>query len=171
LILTVPILAIFGTTVYLESPGPIIYRQVREGRNGRTFTIYKIRSMRLDAEKDGPQWSLQNDPRRLRIGAFLRDWNLDEFPQFWNVLKGEMSLVGPRPERPELIRDFKNQIRHYNARHYIKPGLTGWAQIHGLRGDTDLNERIRYDLYYLENWSPMLDFYTMMRTFLKNKPM
>ncbi len=169
LILTAPILLVFGTMVYLESPGSIIYSQVREGRQGRPFTIYKIRSMKLDAEKNGPQWSPQNDDRCLRIGAFLRKWNLDEFPQFWNVLRGEMSLVGPRPERPELIPNFKDQIRHYNARHYIKPGLTGWAQIHGLRGDTDLNERIRYDLYYLENWSPMLDIYIMVRTFCKNR--
>ncbi len=170
LVLTVPILLVFGAMVYLESPGPIIYRQVREGRNGRPFTIYKIRSMRLDAEKDGPQWSPQDDPRCLRIGTFLRNWNLDEFPQFWNVMKGEMSLVGPRPERPELIENFKDQIRHYNARHYVKPGLSGWAQIHGLRGDSDLNERIRYDLFYLENWSPMLDFYIMLRTFFTNRP-
>ncbi len=168
LLLTVPILLIFGTLVYLESPGPIIYRQIREGRQGRPFTLYKIRSMRLDAEKvGGAQWSRKGDPRCLRIGTILREWNLDEFPQFWNVLKGDMSLVGPRPERPELIEGFKDEIRNYNARHYVKPGLTGWAQVNGLRGDTDLNERIRYDLYYLENWSPMLDFYTMARTFFK----
>jgi exopolysaccharide biosynthesis polyprenyl glycosylphosphotransferase len=169
LIITVPILLIFGTLIYLESPGPIIYRQIRKGREGRPFVIYKIRSMKLDAEKNGPQWSKEKDDRCLKVGAFLRKWNLDEFPQFWNVLKSEMSLVGPRPERPELIENFKDQIRHYNARHYVKPGVTGWAQIHGLRGDTDLNERIRYDLFYLENWSPMLDFYVMMRTLYKNK--
>jgi exopolysaccharide biosynthesis polyprenyl glycosylphosphotransferase len=165
LILAVPIFLIFAPIVYLQSPGPIIYRQVREGRNGRTFTIYKIRSMKLDAEANGPQWSPQDDPRCLPIGAFLRQYNLDEFPQFWNVLRGEMSLVGPRPERPELIENFKEAIRHYNVRHYVKPGLTGWAQVNGLRGDTDLNERIRYDLFYLENWSPMFDFYIMLRTF------
>ncbi len=165
LVLTVPIFLLFAPFVYLQSPGPVIYRQVREGRNGRTFTIYKIRSMKLDAEADGPQWSPQDDPRCLRIGAFLRRYNLDEVPQFWNVLRGDMSLVGPRPERPELIENFKEEIRHYNVRHYVKPGLTGWAQVNGLRGDTDLNERIRYDLFYLENWSPMLDFYIMLRTF------
>ena len=169
LIITAPILLVFGVLIYLESPGPIIYRQVRKGREGRPFVIYKIRSMKLDAEKQGPQWCVDNDNRCLRVGAFMRKWNLDEFPQFWNVLKSEMSLVGPRPERPELIENFKDQIRHYNARHYVKPGLTGWAQIHGLRGDTDLNERIRYDLYYLENWSPMLDIYIMMRTLYKNR--
>jgi exopolysaccharide biosynthesis polyprenyl glycosylphosphotransferase len=165
LVMAVPVFLIFAPVVYLQSPGPIIYRQVREGRNGRTFTIYKIRSMKLDAEADGPQWSPQDDPRCLRIGAFLRRYNLDEVPQFWNVLRGDMSLVGPRPERPELIENFKDEIRHYNVRHYVKPGLTGWAQVNGLRGDTDLNERIRYDLFYLENWSPMFDFYIMLRTF------
>jgi exopolysaccharide biosynthesis polyprenyl glycosylphosphotransferase len=165
LVLAVPILLIFAPIVYLQSPGPIIYRQVREGRNGRTFTIYKIRSMKLDAEAGGPQWSPHDDPRCLRIGGFLRRYNLDEVPQFWNVLRGDMSLVGPRPERPELIENFKEEIRHYNVRHYVKPGLTGWAQVNGLRGDTDLNERIRYDLFYLENWSPMFDFYIMLRTF------
>jgi exopolysaccharide biosynthesis polyprenyl glycosylphosphotransferase len=165
LILAVPIFLIFAPIVYLQSPGPVIYRQAREGRNGRSFTIYKIRSMKLDAEANGPQWSPNDDPRCLRIGAFMRRHNLDEVPQFWNVLRGEMSLVGPRPERPELIENFKDEIRHYNVRHYVKPGLTGWAQVNGLRGDTDLNERIRYDLFYLENWSPMFDFYIMLRTF------
>jgi lipopolysaccharide/colanic/teichoic acid biosynthesis glycosyltransferase len=139
------------------------------GRGGQLFGMYKIRSMALDAEKDGAQWAQPNDARRLKIGAFIRQWNIDETPQFLNVLRGEMSLVGPRPERPELIEDFKDQIRHYNARHNIKPGMTGWAQIHGLRGNTDLNERIRYDLYYLENWTPVLDIYIMIMTFFKNR--
>jgi len=160
---------ILGLLVYRESPGPIIYRQSRMGRRGQLFTIYKIRSMRLDAEKDGAQWAKPNDTRRLEIGVFLRKWNLDELPQFWNVLRGDMSLVGPRPERPELIKDFKEQIRHYNARHNVKPGMTGWAQIHGLRGDTDINERLRYDLYYLENWTPVLDIYICVMTLLHQK--
>ncbi len=166
LVLSIPLFVFFGLWVYLESPGPIIYHQLRMGRRGEHFRIYKIRSMRLDAEKDGAQWAKPNDHRRLKIGAFLRKWNIDEIPQFWNVLMGQMSLVGPRPERPELIEDFKDQIRYYNARHNIKPGMTGWAQIHGLRGDTDLNERLRYDLYYLENWTPVLDLYIMIMTFL-----
>jgi exopolysaccharide biosynthesis polyprenyl glycosylphosphotransferase len=168
MVISVPLLAIFGTLVYLESPGPIIYSQNRIGRRGEKFTIYKIRSMFLDAEKDGAQWAKANDQRRLKIGSFMRRWNIDEIPQFLNVLKGEMSLVGPRPERPELIKDFKDQIRHYNARHNAKPGMTGWAQIHGLRGDTDLYERLRYDLYYLENWTPVLDIYIMVMTFRWN---
>jgi len=170
LVLSAPLIAIFGSLVYLESPGPILYRQRRLGRNGKTFEMLKIRSMRLDAEKDGKAaWSKKDDPRRLRIGAFTRKWNIDELPQFWNVLKGEMSLVGPRPERPELIRNFKHEIPHYNARHTVKPGITGWAQVNGLRGDTDLTERISYDLYYVEHWNLLFDLQTMFLTFCKNK--
>jgi exopolysaccharide biosynthesis polyprenyl glycosylphosphotransferase len=170
LLLTAPLVAVFGTLVYLESPGPILYRQRRLGRNGKTFDMLKIRSMRLDAEKDGKVgWSKKEDPRRLRIGTIMRKWNIDELPQFWNVLKGEMSLVGPRPERPELIRNFKHEIPHYNARHTVKPGITGWAQVNGLRGDTDLTERISHDLYYVEHWNLFFDFQTMLLTFFKNK--
>ena len=169
LVISVPLVLVFGLWVFWESPGPIIYRQERMGRRGDKFTIYKIRSMHLDAEKGGVQWARPNDSRRLRIGGFMRRWNIDEVPQFWNVLLGSMSLVGPRPERSELIIDFKDQIRHYNARHNVKPGMTGWAQIHGLRGDTDLNERLRYDLYYLENWTPVLDIYIMFMTFIVNR--
>ena len=170
LLLSTPLIAIFGALVYLESPGPVLYRQRRLGRNGKTFDMLKIRSMRLDAEKDGKVgWSTINDPRRLRIGGFIRKWNIDEAPQFWNVLKGEMSLVGPRPERPELISNFKHAIPHYHARHTVKPGITGWAQVNGLRGDTDLTERISYDLYYVEHWNLLFDFQTMLLTFCKNK--
>lgn len=167
LAISAPIIAVCGILIYLESPGRIFYRQVRTGRNGRDFHIIKLRSMKLDAEKGGAQWAKKNDDRRLRIGAFLRGWNLDEVPQFWNVLKGEMSLVGPRPERPELIVQFQNTIPHYNARLSSKPGITGWAQINGLRGDTDLTERVRFDLYYLENWSLWLDFQIMVQTFFR----
>jgi exopolysaccharide biosynthesis polyprenyl glycosylphosphotransferase len=170
LILSIPIIAIFGAIVYSESPGPIFYRQRRLGRNGKPFDIIKIRSMRLDAEKPGtPGWTVQDDPRRLRVGAFMRKWNIDEVPQFWNVLQGEMSLVGPRPERPELIATFKHDIAHYNARHSAKPGITGWAQVGGLRGNTDLGERVKYDLWYLENWSVMLDLQVMFMTLIKHK--
>ena len=170
LTLSGPIMAIFCTLVYIESPGPVFYRQRRLGRNGVVFEIIKIRSMRLDAEDGtGPGWTIRNDPRRLRIGAFMREWNIDELPQFWNVLIGEMSLVGPRPERPELIASFKEEITHYNARHSAKPGITGWAAVNGLRGDTDLAERIRCDLYYLENWSLWLDFHIMFLTFFRRK--
>ncbi|HEX3446352.1 MAG TPA: exopolysaccharide biosynthesis polyprenyl glycosylphosphotransferase [Chthoniobacterales bacterium] len=170
LLLSMPIIFVFGTMVYLESPGPIFYRQRRSGRNGNLFDIIKIRSMRPDAEGDGKVgWTVQNDPRRLRIGAFMRKWNIDEVPQFWNVLRGEMSLVGPRPERPELVARFKHDIPHYNARHNAKPGITGWAQIHGLRGNTDLAERINYDVWYMENWSLILDFQIMFMTLFKNQ--
>jgi exopolysaccharide biosynthesis polyprenyl glycosylphosphotransferase len=170
LLLSAPLVAIFGTLVYLESPGPILYRQRRLGRYGKTFDMLKIRSMRLDAEKDGKAgWSTKNDPRRLRIGGFMRRWNIDEVPQFWNVLKGEMSLVGPRPERPELIRNFKHKIPHYHARHTVKPGITGWAQVNGFRGDTDLTERVIHDLYYVEHWNLIFDLQTMFLTLRKNK--
>jgi exopolysaccharide biosynthesis polyprenyl glycosylphosphotransferase len=170
LLLSIPLIAIFGACVYAESPGPILYRQRRLGRNGREFFIFKIRSMKLDAEVAGQVgWTTKNDPRRLKIGGFMRKWNIDEVPQFWNVLTGEMSLVGPRPERPELIRNFKDEIPHYNARHNVKPGITGWAQVKGFRGDTDLGERIKCDLFYLENWNLLLDLQIMVMTFLRRE--
>ena len=169
-LLSAPIIALFGLLVYLESPGPIIYRQRRLGQAGRPFWILKIRSMKSNAERDGKVgWTVKDDPRRLRIGAFMRRWNIDELPQFWNVLKGEMSLVGPRPERPELIGIFKEEIPHYNARHNIKPGITGWAQVNGFRGDTDLTKRIHCDIYYIENWSLLLDFQIMLLTLFRQK--
>ena len=169
LIISITLIALFGTLVYRESPGRIFYRQERTGRNGRNFQMFKIRSMGMDAEEAGAQWARENDPRRLQIGAFMRKWNIDEVPQFWNVLKGDMSLVGPRPERPELIAHFKHQIPHYHARHTCLPGMTGWAQVHGWRGNTSLEERIHYDIWYVENWSPGLDFRIMMMTFLRQK--
>ena len=170
LALSLPLVLLFGGLVYLESPGPIFYRQRRLGLRGKCFGMIKIRSMRLDAEQPGKVgWTVKDDPRRLKIGTLMRKWNIDEVPQFWNVLKGEMSLVGPRPERPELIEDFKYDIAHYNARHFIKPGLTGWAQVNGLRGDTDLSERIRHDLHYIEHWNLWLDVRAVILTFLKRQ--
>lgn len=169
LFLAAPAIAVFGILIYRESPGPIFYRQRRLGANGTVFQMVKLRSMKLDAETAGVGWTVKNDPRCLRVGAFMRRWNIDELPQFWNVLKGEMSLVGPRPERPELIEQFKEEIPHYNARHNIKPGITGWAQVNGLRGDTDLSERIRFDLHYIENWNVILDFQIMLLTFIKRE--
>ncbi len=170
IILFAPLIALFAFIVWLESPGPVFYGQRRCGLNGMVFDIIKIRSMKIDAEKGtGAQWCVKNDTRRLRIGAFMRKWNIDELPQFWNVLKGEMSLVGPRPERPELIKNFKHEIPHYQARHNAKPGMTGWAQVKGWRGDTDLGERINCDLWYMENWSVMLDFQIMFLTFFKRE--
>ncbi len=167
LLMALPVISAFGLMVRLESKGPVFYRQVRVGRDGKLFYIWKIRSMRLDSEKNGIGWTVKGDPRLLKIGAFMRKWNIDEIPQFWNVVKGEMSLVGPRPERPELIHDFKEEIPHYNARHSVKPGITGWAQVNGLRGDTDLVERIKCDLYYIENWKFLWDFQIMVLTFFK----
>jgi exopolysaccharide biosynthesis polyprenyl glycosylphosphotransferase len=170
LVISAPLLCLFGGLVYLESPGPIIYRQTRTGRRGRNFQILKIRSMRINAElHGGAQWAKKGDDRRLKIGAFMRATNIDEVPQFWNVLKGEMSLVGPRPERPELIAKFQDEIPHYNARHTVKPGMTGWAQVNGFRGNTDLTERVRYDLYYIENWTLLGDFWIMLKTFYKSE--
>jgi len=164
LILSLPFIVIFGYLIWRESPGPIFYSQIRSGKGGKNFRIYKLRSMKLDAESHGVAWTKQNDPRRLKIGETMRKWNIDELPQFWNVLVGDMSLVGQRPERPEHIQRLNDQISHYNARHFGPPGLTGFAQINGMRGDTDLTERIRYDIYYLENWNVFLDIYIMIRT-------
>jgi lipopolysaccharide/colanic/teichoic acid biosynthesis glycosyltransferase len=123
--------------------------------------------MRLNAEKStGATWTVENDPRRLKIGKFMRERNLDELPQFWNVLKGEMSMVGPRPERPEFVRSFEDSVTYYNMRHSGKPGVTGWAAVHGLRGNTSLEDRIAYDLFYLEHWSLWLDIEIMFLTLL-----
>jgi exopolysaccharide biosynthesis polyprenyl glycosylphosphotransferase len=170
LVLSAPVIAFFGLLVYIESPGPIFFRQLRMSRSGRTFYIYKIRSMKPDAEVgSGAIWAKRDDPRRLKIGAFMRRWNIDELPQFLNVLTGEMSIVGPRPERPELVERFKDTIQNYNARHEVKSGLTGWAQINGFRGDTDLRKRVEHDLYYLENWSLFLDAYIIGGTVFKYK--
>jgi len=169
LVVSVPLIAMFGTLIYLESPGPIFYKQRRVGRNGRLFEIIKLRSMRMDAESDGKAgWTVKGDPRVLRIGRFMRTWNIDEIPQFWNVLRGEMSLVGPRPERPEFIETFKEEIPHYNARHNIKPGITGWAQVNGFYGDTDIGERVRFDLDYIERWNAFLDFQILLMTFARS---
>ena len=165
-----PVILLFSVLVFRESPGPVFYAQTRAGRGGKKFKMYKIRSMRLDAEKDhGPQWAKENDGRRLIIGSFMRSWNIDELPQFWNVLKGDMSLVGPRPERPVFIKEFKHRVGYYNLRHSVKPGITGWAAINGWRGNTDLDERIRFDLDYIEHWSLWFDFQIMILTFFRNK--
>lgn len=170
LILSLPIMLVLGLLIRREGAGPIFYKQVRTGRLHQPFTIFKLRSMKVGAESGtGPQWAVANDPRRSKIGAFMREWNLDEIPQFWNVLIGDMSLVGPRPERPELIQQFEREIPHYNPRHEVRPGITGWAQVNGLRGNTSLTERIRYDLYYIENWSLWMDVQIMLLTFFRKK--
>ncbi len=167
LIASAPVIAIAAIFVKRSSPGPIFYRQDRCGEGGRVFTLYKLRTMPTNAEAEsGPVWATKDDSRRTPIGAFLRSWNLDELPQFWNVLRGDMSMVGPRPERPHFVERFKEDIGRYMWRHMSKPGLTGWAQVNGLRGDTDLKERIKYDLFYLENWSLAFDFKILIKTMI-----
>jgi exopolysaccharide biosynthesis polyprenyl glycosylphosphotransferase len=168
LVTSLPIIAVLAILIKKESRGPIFYRQTRTGLHGRTFVMYKLRSMRTDAEiESGARWAVADDPRRTHIGTFMRATNLDELPQFWNVLMGDMSLVGPRPERPELIERFAKEIPHYNPRHEVRPGITGWAQINGLRGNTSLVDRIKHDLYYIENWSPWFDVQIMIMTFFR----
>jgi exopolysaccharide biosynthesis polyprenyl glycosylphosphotransferase len=165
LILVSPFLLVCAILIKRDSSGSVFYRQERCGESGRPFRLIKFRTMVPDAEAGtGPVWAVEDDPRRTRIGAFLRQYNLDELPQLWNVLKGEMSLVGPRPERPCFVEQFKEEISRYMWRHASKPGLTGWAQVSGLRGNTDIRERIKYDLYYLEHWSLAFDFKILVKT-------
>lgn len=170
LVISAPIVAVAAAAIKATSPGPVFYKQERCGEKGRCFVLYKLRTMRVDAEKEtGPVWTSPDDPRRTPLGAFLRRHNIDELPQFWNVLKGEMSLVGPRPERPHFVEQFKDDISRYMWRHVHKPGMTGWAQVNGYRGQTDLRKRIELDLWYLENWSVALDFKILLRTLFAKK--
>jgi len=161
-----PLLLLIAALVRFESPGPAIFVQRRVGVRGRTFHMLKFRTMQVDAEADtGPVMAVENDERCTRLGRFLRRWNLDELPQLGNVLMGHMSLVGPRPERPEFVEGFKQTIPRYAHKHWFKPGITGWAQIHGLRGKaTSLEERIDHDMYYIEHWSLMFDVRILVRT-------
>jgi exopolysaccharide biosynthesis polyprenyl glycosylphosphotransferase len=163
---------VLAALVKRESPGgPVLFRQTRVGDGHRPFTLYKLRSMTPDAAAtDAAQQSTtRDDPRLLRLGGWMRRWNLDELPQFWNVLRGDMSLVGPRPERPYHVEQLSHAIPHYLPRHLVKPGMTGWAQVHGLRGDSDLAARIQHDIYYIENWSPWLDVQILLLTFVRWK--
>ncbi|MHB8858969.1 MAG: undecaprenyl-phosphate glucose phosphotransferase [Thermoleophilia bacterium] len=164
LLLLSPFLLLVAIAIKLDSPGPVFYRQVRLGKNEKPFEIYKFRSMRHDAEKGKPGWSTAGDARRTRVGRIIRPLGIDELPQLINVIRGQMSLVGPRPERPEHVERFERDIRAYNSRHRVRPGLTGWAQINGLRGDTDIGERVEHDIYYIENWNPWLDIKIMLKT-------
>jgi Undecaprenyl-phosphate glucose phosphotransferase len=157
------------------SPGPIFYQQTRMGLDGRAFSVYKFRTMPLDAEDGtGPVWANEDDPRATAVGRWLRRFDLDEWPQFMNVLKGEMSIVGPRPERPYFVEQFKHRIPQYMLRHKVKAGITGWAQVNGWRGNTSLEKRIEYDLYYIENWSVSLDlkiiWLTVVRGLFSHRP-
>jgi len=153
--------------IRLDSGGPIFYCQERVCENGRVFTLCKFRSMRVDAESGTPVWAVSKDARVTRVGRFIRLARLDELPQLWNVFRGDMSIVGPRPERPHFVEQFKHRIPSYMLRHKVKAGLTGWAQVNGWRGNTPLEKRIEYDLYYIENWSVRLDLKIMWLTLVK----
>ncbi|MFI5167919.1 MAG: undecaprenyl-phosphate glucose phosphotransferase [Thermoanaerobaculales bacterium] len=159
LVLLAPVLAVIALSVWLEDRGPVFYRQLRMGLDGESFDIVKFRTMVPDAEAGtGPRFAVPNDPRTTRIGTWLRRTSLDELPQLVNVLRGDMSLVGPRPERPEFVARFRERYPEYMSRHRVRAGMTGWAQVHDLRGQSSIRKRIAYDLYYIDNWSLGLDF-------------
>jgi len=157
-----------GLTIFLRlrHGSPVFYRQERMGLDGRTFVLTKFRTMRTDAEATGAMWSQDNDPRCTRVGRFMRRTSLDELPQLWNVFRGEMSLVGPRPERPVFVKEFRSSIPRYMVRHRVKAGLTGWAQVNGLRGNTSVEDRLAHDLFYIRNWSLGLDLRILWRTLM-----
>jgi Undecaprenyl-phosphate glucose phosphotransferase len=168
LIVLAPLLLLLALVVKLTSPGPVFYRQERCGLNGQPFAMLKFRSMRVDAEhQTGAVWARKDDPRRTLFGSFMRQTSLDELPQLINVLRGDMSLVGPRPERPVFISQFRRTIPNYMARHSVKSGITGWAQVHGWRGNTSLRKRVQYDLYYITHWTPWLDLRILVMTVFK----
>ncbi len=161
-----PALIGIGLAIALTSGGPVLYRQTRMGHDGRVFAMLKFRSMRRDAEAAGVGWTRTNDPRRTRVGRWLRRFDLDELPQLVNVVRGEMSLVGPRPERPAYIESFRREVPGYMLRHKVRAGMTGWAQVHGWRGDTSIHERLEHDLYYIQKWSFWLDLRILAMTLL-----
>jgi len=165
IVVTGPLMLMFALLIKLTSRGPALFRQERVGLNGRRFTMYKLRTMRLSDKTDSDmRWTTADDDRRTKIGEFLRKTSLDELPQFFNVLRGDMSVVGPRPERPYFVSKFLREISHYNARHRLKVGITGWAQVNGWRGDTSITKRFEYDLYYLQNWSFWFDLQIVLMT-------
>ena len=164
LVILSPFMILLALLIKLESPGPVFYTHERMGLDAKSFKILKFRSMREDAERSGPGWTVEDDPRRTKLGAFIRRANIDELPQLVNVLFGEMSLVGPRPERPVYVEQFRQMIPRYMDRHQEKAGMTGWAAVNGLRGDTSIEERTKYDLWYIENWSLVLDIKIIIRT-------
>ncbi len=167
LVVFAPVMGVLALLVKLESRGPALFVQQRVGKDGMTFNLLKFRTMRVDAEScTGPVFARSHDPRCTRTGRFLRRHSLDELPQFVNVLRGEMSLVGPRPERPFFVEQFSQTVPHYMERHREMAGITGWAQVNGLRGDTSIDERVACDLYYVEHWSLALDFEIMAHTAL-----
>jgi exopolysaccharide biosynthesis polyprenyl glycosylphosphotransferase len=165
LVLTAPIFALIAAITRITSPGPVFFAQERVGLNGKSFRMYKFRTMHVSPTSEtDTQWTIAADPRRTCFGAFLRKTSLDELPQFLNVLKGEMSVVGPRPERPHFVHKFLQEIMRYNHRHALKVGITGWAQVNGWRGDTSIQKRVACDLYYLQNWSFMFDLRIILMT-------
>ena len=165
LVILSPLLLVTAIGVKITSPGPVIYKQTRIGLNRKEFEIYKFRSMRHDVPDVGNKgWTTEDDPRKTKFGTFIRKTSIDELPQFWNVLKGDMSVVGPRPERPYWVNQFKEEVPHYMIKHHVRPGLTGLAQVEGWRGDTSINERIKADIRYIENWTPWLDIKIMFKT-------
>lgn len=168
LILTSPLILLCAIGVRLSSPGPVIFCQTRVGLHKQLFSMYKFRSMRVNDSQE-TAWSRDHDDRKTRFGAFLRKFSLDEFPQFWNVLKGDMSLVGPRPELPYFVEQFKEEVPLYMIKHQVRPGITGWAQVNDLRGDTSIKARIEHDIYYIENWSILFDLKILLMTVLKGK--
>jgi exopolysaccharide biosynthesis polyprenyl glycosylphosphotransferase len=169
LILAAPIFVLIALAIRVSSPGPIIFVQERVGLNGRLFRMFKFRTMKMSsvAESDA-RWTVQNDPRCTRVGKMLRKTGLDELPQFFNVLKGEMSVVGPRPERPILVQKFMQSVGNYNRRHYLKVGITGWAQVNGWRGDTSIAKRVEYDLYYVRHWTITFDLFIVVLTLIRS---
>jgi exopolysaccharide biosynthesis polyprenyl glycosylphosphotransferase len=172
LALAAPVVALLAVLIKRESPrGPVFFQQTRVGAGHRPFSLWKLRSMvpEANAADDVRQSTARDDARLLRIGAFMRRWNLDELPQFWNVLRGDMSLVGPRPERPHHVARLSAEIPHYLPRHVVKPGMTGWAQVNGLRGESDLAARVQHDIFYIENWSWWLDVQIVLLTFVRWK--
>ena len=168
LILFSPVMLITAIVIKVTSPGPLIFKQERIGLKNKPFYMYKFRSMVVQEDTDEKkEWTTKNDPRVTPVGRFIRRTSIDELPQLFNVLMGTMSLVGPRPERPQFVDKFKEEIPRYMIKHQVRPGLTGWAQVNGYRGDTSIRKRIEYDLYYIENWTIGFDFKIILLTFFK----
>jgi exopolysaccharide biosynthesis polyprenyl glycosylphosphotransferase len=168
LILAAPVFILIALLIRLTSPGPIIFAQQRVGLNGKLFSMYKFRTMSVSSrEHSDSRWTVKNDPRCTAMGGILRRTGLDELPQFVNVLMGDMSVVGPRPERPLLVRKFMQSVGNYNLRHYLKVGITGWAQVNGWRGDTSIEKRIEHDLYYVRNWTLSFDLLIVVLTLVR----
>ena len=166
IVVTSPVMLLAALLIKLTSPGPVIFRQERVGLHNKPFYMYKFRSMEMQSPREEKKaWTVRNDPRVTPVGKFLRRTSLDELPQLFNILKGDMSLVGPRPERPLFVEKFKEEIPRYMVKHQVRPGLTGWAQVNGLRGDTSIRKRIEYDIYYIENWTLGFDLKIILMTF------